>query len=408
MLRYKRPSEPPQFVIDVEPLRLSIAKRIGDLQKKALASRAASRKKPSKNRRAKEKKHAVKFAHAWKKYKDSFAYTQFNKCAFCECDVTKSGYGDVEHYYPKGEVWELSGSGDQRTKKVLSPFGYWWLAYEWNNYLFACAKCNQKFKGSYFPIKEKARRLPPNQRPTKRFPKETPLLLNPYGRIDPGKHLEFDLNGLVIKRGGSSFGNETIRTCGLNRVELARARENKALRAHELVQSLRKRGNQKDLSLLQDCYKLGRESQEHSGMVRAVFKDSGGLQWEELVERCARELCSQLRGAKGPRAAMLEPFLEQMGRERYEHWATVRKIFENSGSSSWNDLVKRRAIQLARDLRLAQDRTEAVFVNLLQKQFYDFASESPSSLNTVRGIFESRVRMSWIDLERSVSDRATL
>ncbi len=407
MLRYERPAKPPTFDIDVEPLRSNIAKRIADLQRKARPGKSTSRKK-RRTSSAKAKKTAIKFEHAWKKYKDLFAYGQFNKCGFCECDVTKSGFGDVEHYYPKGEIWELTESGDQRIKKILSPFGYWWLAYEWKNYLFACAKCNQKFKGSYFPIKEKPRRLPPNQRATKRFPKETPLLLNPYGRLDPGKHLRLDFHGLAITRNSSSFGRETIRTCGLNRVELAKARASKAVRVHKLVQSLRERGRRRDLSLLQDCYELGRESEEHSGMIRTVFEDFGGFTWKELVERYAQELCAQLKGANPTRIVLLELFLEKMGRERYQHWAIVRDIFENSSRSSWDDLIRRCAVRLTRDLRLAQNRSETAYINLLQQQIYDMGRESLSSLNTVKDTFERSIQMSWNDLEIAIKARATL
>jgi hypothetical protein len=42
-------------------------------------------------------------------------------------------HGDVEHYRPKSI--------------------YWWLAYTYDNYLFACQICNQTYKSDNFPIK---------------------------------------------------------------------------------------------------------------------------------------------------------------------------------------------------------------------------------------------------------------
>jgi hypothetical protein len=41
-------------------------------------------------------------------------------------------HGDVEHFRPKSH--------------------YWWLAYCYDNYVFACQLCNQSFKGDEFPV----------------------------------------------------------------------------------------------------------------------------------------------------------------------------------------------------------------------------------------------------------------
>jgi len=49
-------------------------------------------------------------------------------------------YGDVEHLRPKSV--------------------YWWLAYCYDNHVFACQICNEGFKGDRFPIAG-ARMAPP-------------------------------------------------------------------------------------------------------------------------------------------------------------------------------------------------------------------------------------------------------
>lgn len=54
------------------------------------------------------------------------------KCAYCESPVTATAHGDVEHFRPKSI--------------------YWWLAYCYDNFLFACQICNQLYKGDHFPI----------------------------------------------------------------------------------------------------------------------------------------------------------------------------------------------------------------------------------------------------------------
>ena len=54
------------------------------------------------------------------------------KCAYCESPTDTVAHGDVEHYRPKSK--------------------YWWLAYCYDNYLYACQICNQVHKGDEFPV----------------------------------------------------------------------------------------------------------------------------------------------------------------------------------------------------------------------------------------------------------------
>ncbi len=55
------------------------------------------------------------------------------KCAYCESKITAIYNGDIEHFRPKGEIKEANPS---------KP-GYYWLAADWDNLLFACPFCNQ-------------------------------------------------------------------------------------------------------------------------------------------------------------------------------------------------------------------------------------------------------------------------
>jgi uncharacterized protein (TIGR02646 family) len=70
---------------------------------------------------------------------------QFGKCAFCENNVTAVAYGDVEHFRPK-KGYKQSASDS------LHYTGYYWLAYAWENFVFSCAICNQRYKGNLFPL----------------------------------------------------------------------------------------------------------------------------------------------------------------------------------------------------------------------------------------------------------------
>lgn len=65
---------------------------------------------------------------------------QKEKCAYCETALC-GDYGAVEHYRPKTQWKELDGT---------TGLGYYWLAYEWDNLLCSCDRCNgQAAKGNY-------------------------------------------------------------------------------------------------------------------------------------------------------------------------------------------------------------------------------------------------------------------
>ena len=49
---------------------------------------------------------------------------QYDKCAYCETNVTKR-YNDVEHFRPKKT--------------------YYWLGHDWRNLLYSCDLCNRTY-----------------------------------------------------------------------------------------------------------------------------------------------------------------------------------------------------------------------------------------------------------------------
>lgn len=67
----------------------------------------------------------------WKQAKPQLRTETDGKCAYCEGKASHVAHGDVEHFRPKSV--------------------YWWLAYCYDNYVYACQICNQTFKGSNFP-----------------------------------------------------------------------------------------------------------------------------------------------------------------------------------------------------------------------------------------------------------------
>ncbi len=68
----------------------------------------------------------------WKTAKTQLKKESNGKCAYCEANTEVVAHGDVEHYRPKSI--------------------YWWLAYTYDNYLYACQICNQSYKSNNFPI----------------------------------------------------------------------------------------------------------------------------------------------------------------------------------------------------------------------------------------------------------------
>lgn len=71
-------------------------------------------------------------SNVWGASKEQLLIESNNKCAYCEAPLKAVAYGDVEHYRPKSI--------------------YWWLAYNYENYLVSCTLCNQAFKKDKFPL----------------------------------------------------------------------------------------------------------------------------------------------------------------------------------------------------------------------------------------------------------------
>ena len=229
------------------------------------------------------------FPEHWKDFKGAFSVAQHGKCGYCDHEVASTQAGDVEHFAPKGEIWALGDEPETwgrettdglsnvrgREKTVLFEVGYWWLAYEWRNYLFACTVCNSRWKLSYFPVKPKRRRAPGPLR------REKVLLLNCFDDREPWTHLRFSRLGQVEQR--SERGFETIRTCGLDRETLRAARQPFVEDAYDECQLLLQRPD--DLEALRRLVRLGAAHRSFASAVRSVALELLGVSWRELEQR---------------------------------------------------------------------------------------------------------------------------
>lgn len=140
------------------------------------------------------------------------------KCCYCEHKIAQA-YNDVEHHRPKASAKRHPGSAETH--------GYWWLAFTWENLLFACPSCNRTGKNDLFPLAAGSVALAPGRPPPGR---EIPLLIDPS--VENGvEHIElvFSVMASSLKargagrkhwwpraRAGSDKGDWTIRVCRLD------------------------------------------------------------------------------------------------------------------------------------------------------------------------------------------------
>lgn len=216
------------------------------------------------------------FPDLWKHYKRYFMQAQCRKCAWCENPVLGE-YGAVDHHAPKSEVGILVAAGQEKpwqnatSGRRVDRFcsGYWWLAWEWDNWLLSCTICNSEWKRTLFPVAETPRPTPA------RGSTYTSLLLSPFGTVNPLDHLEFDETGQISARNGSPKGNATITTCGLWRPSLVSFR-------HDLAQDAARHcrafmlGEEGALVTLR---RLADDRRPFAGVIRSIVRQQLGLDW---------------------------------------------------------------------------------------------------------------------------------
>lgn len=207
------------------------------------------------------------FPSVWREFKAQFRDIQHGKCGYCDFDIVGNSHGDVEHYAPKVQYPEL--------------------AYDWDNYLYACEVCNQICKKDRFPT---ARATPSGASPAVPLASgEFPLLLHPFDlHTDPVDHLAFDRRGQVSARAGSDRGWHTIAVCCLDREALRNKRAALARAVHARVAELEDciaRGDRPAFErVLAAIERMGARSQRFAGMVRAIFSQAMDTPWLEVFE----------------------------------------------------------------------------------------------------------------------------
>ena len=133
-----------------------------------------------------------------------------NKCWYSEAQDSVSSI-HVDHYRPKGRIKQALGANPE--------VGYWWLAFDWNNYRICGQLLNVK-KGDLFPIVEGAR-CTANDPVSLQL--EAPTLIDPL--TDQTRLISYDKDEdacIAVVAGGigepdQARATTTIEIMGLNR-----------------------------------------------------------------------------------------------------------------------------------------------------------------------------------------------
>ena len=203
----------------------------------------------------------------------------YDKCAYCETDVTAGFDWDVEHFRPKGKIAERDGHP-----------GYYWLAYTWTNLYLSCQHCNQHRKDrprwgdrtnasaggkmDQFPLEdESTRALGPLDDPKR----EKRLLLDPC-EDRPEEHLRYTADGQIVAVAGSRRGETSIEVFFLRRRRLRDQRRRKVREVVDLLKIIRKHEDEGNADAARDFRRFLEtwylaDSCEYAGAARAVERD---------------------------------------------------------------------------------------------------------------------------------------
>lgn len=146
-----------------------------------------------------EKKEYLKSggaANIWRSFYSRLPEEFKKKCWYCEAEEIRSDM-PVDHFRPKGKVEESENHE-----------GYWWLAFDWENYRCACTLCNSKRnleetqggKGCHFPIFNEENRATSS---TDNCCAEQPAILDPCNP-DDDTLIWFDSDGVPEPVSGAS------------------------------------------------------------------------------------------------------------------------------------------------------------------------------------------------------------
>jgi uncharacterized protein (TIGR02646 family) len=131
---------------------------------------------PDKKRPAFIEKHS----RVWRSMQGRLATASHGKCWYCETKNTRADL-HVDHHRPKNRIMNSDGTKGQ---------GYWWLAFDLENFRLACSYCNCLHKGQDGITRGKSDKFPllrycKRAKSKSELAKEMPILLDPVVHADP-------------------------------------------------------------------------------------------------------------------------------------------------------------------------------------------------------------------------------
>lgn len=165
------------------------------------------------------------FKSAWTdaKWKEALKTSQDGLCFWCTVEP-KDGHspGEIDHIRPKTEVRrgvfrKQRRNGQEYLEKLpkggLHP-GYYWRAYDPDNLVFVCSRCNRN-KSSLWPVDLWENRA--DWKAPQQGVREIEPVLDPFETdFDPLKHFQFDEFGTIHEVPGDARARVTILLVGLD------------------------------------------------------------------------------------------------------------------------------------------------------------------------------------------------
>lgn len=193
------------------------------------------------------------------------------KCCYCERKRDETRETDVEHFRPKAGV-------------IDDPHhpGYWWQAYDWNNYFYSCKKCNQGHKINQFPLMAGSPRA---HTPTDNLANERPFLINSE-KENPEDFITFEWSrayGVFVKAIGlddeDGRGDRTIKITGLNEGTIPEERASLVKDLEGIVDTMKWALREDKLGTIKRTARIIKENsssgREFTGFRRAFFRGHG-------------------------------------------------------------------------------------------------------------------------------------
>lgn len=292
MERFLKVCAPDNFILKSEQYKSALKKQLlfTRTKKKVFKNRKKVKIKNTSNNKKYLNKfwRKLKFEDIWSSYniKTKLAKSQFGKCGYCNSTLGENP--EVDHFYPKGQLSMVTKNGESfhhlpyyrgRSMEQLSINGFWWLAYDWDNFVLTCNTCNGKFKRDIFPIKEEI---------NKKFLEigdYTPALLSPYFGPLPYKYFSYKERGQVkILNGKGTLAKNSIETYGLKRKQLSRDRMSTCKYSIQILKDFEKakRNNTHYTHILYEIIELGHPYSTFPSIIKSLLLEMYDVYWEEL------------------------------------------------------------------------------------------------------------------------------